>query len=389
MWSSVDGPREIPSRHHEESDMIPLAYSPWSSELTGLDDIAPFYISSGIQEEIIPSTLESCSPVSALSVGSSVVRSSARSQPGKIFVGGLSWETNEWSLRNYFEKFGRVLECLIMRDRSTGHPRGFGFVTFMDGTVAYRVAHEKHELDGRPVEAKLALPRNECPTPQRTNGSKASKKVFVGGLPSNCGDTELHRYFQHFGTVMECLVMYDHQTGNSRGFGFVTFSDLVSIDRVMEIEHHKILGKYVEVKRAEPKQVLESRKSKPSNGTPSTASSAMSAGLSSYPGSTFLDATRISSFDDAASSLRDSKLFPPTSVLGYGLCLLGTDPLTNGWPGPAPPLPIRVTEERLDGNSVQDFFTRPDNVSLPQVSDSRQCIYSRSAPSVSHRSRPI
>ncbi|KAJ2765153.1 hypothetical protein GGI18_006277, partial [Coemansia linderi] len=54
---------------------------------------------------------------------------------GKLFVGGLSWETDEIKLRNYFSRYGNIVDCTIMRDPMSSRPRGFGFVTFdsMDG----------------------------------------------------------------------------------------------------------------------------------------------------------------------------------------------------------------------------------------------------------------
>ena len=42
---------------------------------------------------------------------------------GKIFVGGLSWQTTEQSLRFYFEKFGELTDAAIMIDKRTGQPR--------------------------------------------------------------------------------------------------------------------------------------------------------------------------------------------------------------------------------------------------------------------------
>lgn len=53
---------------------------------------------------------------------------------GKIFVGGVSWQTNENSLRNHFEKFGELDDVALMTDKRTGQPRGFGFVTFKDSS---------------------------------------------------------------------------------------------------------------------------------------------------------------------------------------------------------------------------------------------------------------
>lgn len=42
---------------------------------------------------------------------------------GKVFVGGLSWQTNEASLRHYFEKYGELTDAAIMTDKKTGQPR--------------------------------------------------------------------------------------------------------------------------------------------------------------------------------------------------------------------------------------------------------------------------
>lgn len=72
-------------------------------------------------------------------------------EPGKLFIGGISWDTNEDRLREYFETFGEVVEAVIMKDRATGRARGFGFVIYADPAVAERVVRQKHMIDGRTV----------------------------------------------------------------------------------------------------------------------------------------------------------------------------------------------------------------------------------------------
>ena len=59
---------------------------------------------------------------------------------GKIFVGGVSWQTNENSLRDHFVKFGELDDVALMADKRTGQPRGFGFVTFKDPSGEIEVA---------------------------------------------------------------------------------------------------------------------------------------------------------------------------------------------------------------------------------------------------------
>ncbi len=73
------------------------------------------------------------------------------SDQGKLFIGGISWETTEEKLRDYFKAYGEVTETVIMKDRATGRARGFGFVIFADPAVADRVVNEKHTIDGRTV----------------------------------------------------------------------------------------------------------------------------------------------------------------------------------------------------------------------------------------------
>lgn len=77
---------------------------------------------------------------------------------GKLFIGGISWDTNEDRLREYFKTFGEVVEAVIMKDRQTGRARGFGFIVFADPSVAERVVMEKHTIDGRTVSIPIEIP---------------------------------------------------------------------------------------------------------------------------------------------------------------------------------------------------------------------------------------
>ncbi|CAI0440127.1 unnamed protein product [Linum tenue] len=186
---------------------------------------------------------------------------------GKLFIGGISWDTNEDRLREYFQVFGDVLEAVIMKDRSTGRARGFGFVVFADPAVAERVVMQKHLIDGRNVEAKKAVPRDDQNILNRTSnnsslhgspGPTRTKKIFVGGLASTVTETDFKNYFDQFGTITDVVVMYDHNTQRPRGFGFITFDSEEAVDKVLYKTFHELNGKMVEVKRAVPKELSSS-----------------------------------------------------------------------------------------------------------------------------------
>ncbi|KAL5990388.1 hypothetical protein ACLOJK_011288 [Asimina triloba] len=73
------------------------------------------------------------------------------SDQGKLFIGGISWDTSEENLKAYFQNYGDVSQAVIMRDKVSGRPRGFGFVVFQDPAVLDRVLQDKHTIDGRTV----------------------------------------------------------------------------------------------------------------------------------------------------------------------------------------------------------------------------------------------
>ncbi|GFZ07384.1 RNA-binding (RRM/RBD/RNP motifs) family protein [Actinidia rufa] len=181
---------------------------------------------------------------------------------GKLFIGGISWDTDENRLKEYFGTYGEVMEAVIMRDRATGRARGFGFIVFVDPAVAERVVMEKHMIDGRTVEAKKAVPRDDQHTLNRNNssiqgspGPGRTKKIFVGGLASTVTESDFKKYFDQFGTITDVVVMYDHNTQRPRGFGFITYDMEEAVDRVLHKTFHELNGKLVEVKRAVPKEL--------------------------------------------------------------------------------------------------------------------------------------
>ncbi|KAK9091909.1 hypothetical protein Syun_026820 [Stephania yunnanensis] len=181
---------------------------------------------------------------------------------GKLFIGGISWDTNEDRLKDYFQNFGEVVEAVIMKDRTTGRARGFGFVVFADPAVAERVVMEKHQIDGRTVEAKKAVPRDDQHILNRNSssihgspGPSRTKKIFVGGLASTVTESEFKRYFDQFGTITDVVVMYDHNTQRPRGFGFITYDSEDAVEKVLLKTFHELNGKMVEVKRAVPKEL--------------------------------------------------------------------------------------------------------------------------------------
>ena len=69
----------------------------------------------------------------------------------KLFVGGLSWNTDDVGLKSAFAEFGSVVDAKVITDRDTGRSRGFGFVTFDVGDDA---AEAQSQLDGATLDGR-------------------------------------------------------------------------------------------------------------------------------------------------------------------------------------------------------------------------------------------
>ncbi|XP_071965688.1 uncharacterized protein [Antedon mediterranea] len=169
---------------------------------------------------------------------------------GKIFVGGISWDTTKESIRAYFSKYGELSDCVLMHDPGNGRSRGFGFVRYKDPNLVDKVLQEgPHILDGKKIDPKPCTPRSQSKRAANT----IHNKVFVGGLSNDTTESDLQGIFSSYGTVLEVVIMTDQQTKRSRGFGFVTFDSEDTVNRLDAIHYLDIKGKRVEVKKAQPR----------------------------------------------------------------------------------------------------------------------------------------
>uniref|UniRef100_A0A0E0JSS6 RRM domain-containing protein n=2 Tax=Oryza punctata TaxID=4537 RepID=A0A0E0JSS6_ORYPU len=124
---------------------------------------------------------------SSASTGSSpAMFNAARLMSTKLFVGGLSWNTNDNTLRDAFTSFGDVTEARVINDRENGRSRGFGFVNFANADDAKSAmdAMDGKELEGRSIRVNFA---NERPPGNRGGGGYSGGGGYGGGGYGNQG----------------------------------------------------------------------------------------------------------------------------------------------------------------------------------------------------------
>jgi len=78
----------------------------------------------------------------------------------KLFIGNLSWNTTNDSLKTAFEGFGTVEEAVVITDRMSGRSRGFGFVTMSTEAEAQAAIEglDGKDVDGREIKVNEARP---------------------------------------------------------------------------------------------------------------------------------------------------------------------------------------------------------------------------------------
>jgi len=100
----------------------------------------------------------------------------------KLFVGNLSFNTTENDLQDAFAAHGTVTEANLMTDRSTGRPRGFGFVTMSSPEEAQNAINALNgaDLDGRNLTVNEARPREERSSGGGFRGGRDGGKQAAG-----------------------------------------------------------------------------------------------------------------------------------------------------------------------------------------------------------------
>ncbi|KAG5569894.1 hypothetical protein H5410_059660 [Solanum commersonii] len=156
--------------------------------------------------------------------------------PGKIFIGGLAKET--------------TLDSVIMKDRHTGRPRGFGFITYVDPSVVDTVIAETHNINDKQVEIKRTIPKGSA-----ESKNFRTKKVFVGGIPTTMDEDEFKGFFSKYGKVIDYKIIRDHVSKRSRCFGFIEYDEEQVVDNLLSQGNMiDMLGNHVEIKKVEPKK---------------------------------------------------------------------------------------------------------------------------------------
>ncbi len=176
----------------------------------------------------------------------------------KLFVGGLSDSMTEQDLRAIFEGVGApLLEVNVPRDRETGRPRGFGFVTLAT-TEAAEDARAK--LDGFVFAGRAMSVRRFTQDGTRRGSTERparadERTLFLGKLPYDATAEEISALFRQYDAgAVERVTLPVAPDGRPRGFGFVTLESTESVAQALErLARAQLRGRQLVVTAAQPR----------------------------------------------------------------------------------------------------------------------------------------
>jgi nucleolin len=170
--------------------------------------------------------------------------------------------TDETRLREEFSQFGSVTEVFLPTERGTQRPRGFGFVTLATREAAEKAISkmDQAQLDGRTIRVNESRPKGERRPGLGPGGNgnfnsagKEDVKLYVGNLSFDTPESEIRRMFEEQGTVTDCFMPTDRDTGKVRGFCFVTMPSADAEVACEKLNGAELDGRPLRVNEAQPR----------------------------------------------------------------------------------------------------------------------------------------
>ncbi|PKA59418.1 29 kDa ribonucleoprotein B, chloroplastic [Apostasia shenzhenica] len=153
-------------------------------------------------------------------------------QNTKLYFGNLPYHFDSAQLAGVIQKYASPEMVELLYDRDTGRSRGFAFVT-MSTVEDCEVVVQK--LDGSEYGGRtLRVNFSDKPKAKAPLYPESEFKLFVGNLSWSVTTEALTEVFREYGSLVGARVLYDGETGRSRGYGFVCYSTKEEMDAAME-----------------------------------------------------------------------------------------------------------------------------------------------------------
>ncbi|KAI8002143.1 hypothetical protein LOK49_LG08G02592 [Camellia lanceoleosa] len=171
----------------------------------------------------------------------------------KLYFGNLPYHCDSAQLAGIIQEYASPELVEVLYNRDTGRSRGFAFVTMSSIEDCNAVIQN---LDGSEYGGRtLRVNFSDKPKPKEPLYPETEYKLFVGNLSWSVTSESLTQAFQEYGNVVGARVLYDGETGRSRGYGFVSYATQSEMETALKsLNGVELEGRAMRVSLAEGKR---------------------------------------------------------------------------------------------------------------------------------------
>ncbi|CAA2957011.1 28 kDa ribonucleo, chloroplastic-like [Olea europaea subsp. europaea] len=171
----------------------------------------------------------------------------------KLYIGNLPYLFDSAQLAGIIQEYASPELVEVLYDRDTGKSRGFAFVTMSSIEDCHKVIKN---LDGSEYGGRtLRVNFSDKPKPKEPLYPETDYKLFVGNLAWSVTSESLTRAFQEYGNVVGARVLYDGESGRSRGYGFVCYDTKAEMETAVQaLNGVELEGRVMRVSLAQGKK---------------------------------------------------------------------------------------------------------------------------------------
>ncbi|KAL6341647.1 hypothetical protein AAG906_032768 [Vitis piasezkii] len=176
----------------------------------------------------------SASAVSSMASSQPYTQPTSVEEVRTLWIGDLQYWVDENYLHSCFAHTGEVISIKIIRNKITGQPEGYGFVEFVSHAAAERILQAYNGTQMPGTEQTFRLNWASFGIGERRPDAGPEHSIFVGDLAPDVTDYLLQETFRaQYPSVRGAKVVTDPNTGRTKGYGFVKFSDEMERNRAM------------------------------------------------------------------------------------------------------------------------------------------------------------
>ncbi|XP_030873121.1 probable RNA-binding protein 23 isoform X2 [Leptonychotes weddellii] len=155
-----------------------------------------------------------------------------------VFCMQLAARIRPRDLEDFFSAVGKVRDVRIISDRNSRRSKGIAYVEFCEiQCVPLAIGLTGQRLLGVPIIVQASQAEKNRLAAMANNlqkGNSGPMRLYVGSLHFNITEDMLRGIFEPFGKIDNIVLMKDSDTGRSKGYGFITFSDSECARRALE-----------------------------------------------------------------------------------------------------------------------------------------------------------